>query len=187
MPICKKCGGKFPNYVKIKGKRKNISSRWYCLECNPYGERRFYGGEKPTKTWFIDENGKRKLRYRTFTCKTCGIEYTQQTSGLECSKCKGKKVFERSKKRSIEYKSGKCEICGYDRSQTAMDFHHIDPKHKDFQISRRRGCCWEKIKKELDKCYLLCSNCHREYHEGLFCLIVEKPFLKKGQDNGKNR
>lgn len=48
---------------------------------------------------------------------------------------------------------------------SAMEFHHINPLEKDFSISSNINMSYEKIKKELDKCILLCANCHREIHE----------------------
>ena len=69
------------------------------------------------------------------------------------------------KKWAVEYKGGKCEKCGYDKCIEALDFHHTDSTPKDFAISDRNlKLDWEDIKKELDKCKLLCSNCHREEH-----------------------
>ena len=68
---------------------------------------------------------------------------------------------------AIEYKGGKCVVCGYNRSVTAMEFHHLDPTQKDFGISSNSNRAWEKIRIELDKCVLVCSNCHREIHEGI--------------------
>jgi hypothetical protein len=66
------------------------------------------------------------------------------------------------------YKGGKCMICGYDRSLEALDFHHLDRSQKGFGISSKGLTkSWEKIKKELDKCILICANCHREVHAGL--------------------
>ncbi|MCD6257671.1 HNH endonuclease [Candidatus Aerophobetes bacterium] len=69
---------------------------------------------------------------------------------------------------AVEYKGGKCEICGYDRCIEALEFHHLDRKNKDFGISNKGYTrSWKKIKEELDKCMLLCANCHREVHAGL--------------------
>lgn len=69
------------------------------------------------------------------------------------------------KKRAIEYKGGKCEKCGYNTCLQALDFHHINPEHKDFTIAQTRlYFTWEKIRAELDKCILVCANCHREIH-----------------------
>jgi hypothetical protein len=80
-----------------------------------------------------------------------------------------KSVVKRRKKikeLAVEYKGGKCERCGYNKYIGALEFHHKDPNEKDFLISRKGHCTsWEKIKKELDKCILVCANCHREIHE----------------------
>ena len=62
-------------------------------------------------------------------------------------------------------KGGRCSHCGYDRCIEALDFHHLDPTQKDFGISSKGYTrSWEKIHKELDKCILVCANCHRELH-----------------------
>ena len=63
----------------------------------------------------------------------------------------------------------KCQICGYNKSQNALEFHHIDPSEKDFTISNVIASPrkWNTFREELDKCILLCANCHREVHEGL--------------------
>jgi len=72
----------------------------------------------------------------------------------------------RLKRKAIEHKGGKCEECGYNKCADAMDFHHIDPTEKDFQIGGSTRS-WEKVVTELDKCKLLCANCHRELHSVL--------------------
>jgi len=44
-------------------------------------------------------------------------------------------------------------------------FHHLDPKEKDFNPSRLKKYSFDdRVKCELDKCILVCSNCHREIH-----------------------
>lgn len=63
---------------------------------------------------------------------------------------------------AVEYKGGKCSLCGYDKSYAALQFHHRNPKEKSFSISNPKTRSWEKIKIELDKCDILCSNCHAE-------------------------
>ncbi|PIR87977.1 MAG: hypothetical protein COU10_01705 [Candidatus Harrisonbacteria bacterium CG10_big_fil_rev_8_21_14_0_10_45_28] len=68
----------------------------------------------------------------------------------------------------VEYHGGQCIACGYNRTIWALDLHHRDSKEKDFGLSvRGLTRSWEKIKKEADKCILLCSNCHREIHAGV--------------------
>ena len=70
------------------------------------------------------------------------------------------------KRKLIEYKGGKCQICGYNRCQEALEFHHLDPSQKDFTISGGTKS-FESLKPEVDKCILVCANCHREIHAGL--------------------
>ena len=66
---------------------------------------------------------------------------------------------------AIKYKGGKCEKCGYNKCNGALDFHHLNPLEKDFSISSTGTTkSFERIKKELDKCILVCANCHREIH-----------------------
>jgi hypothetical protein len=70
----------------------------------------------------------------------------------------------RTKKKLIEYKGGKCQSCGYDKDcPSAYDFHHRDPTKKDFTISKKSWSI-ERLKNEIDKCDLLCRNCHAEVH-----------------------
>lgn len=65
----------------------------------------------------------------------------------------------------VAYKGGKCEKCGYNKSIVALDFHHVNPKEKDFSIGDCKHVNIEILKREVDKCLLLCANCHREQHE----------------------
>lgn len=74
----------------------------------------------------------------------------------------------RKKIRAVEYKGGKCEHCGYNRCLQALQFHHRDPELKDFGIASARSWTWERLEEELDKCILLCANCHAEEHEKVF-------------------
>ena len=66
----------------------------------------------------------------------------------------------------IDYKGGKCQKCGYKKCQAAIEFHHRIPEQKDFSINTNlnRRNIDDRIKKELDKCDILCANCHREEH-----------------------
>jgi len=65
---------------------------------------------------------------------------------------------------AIEYKGKKCNVCGYHKCQAALEFHHIKGK-KDFGLSHNGITrSWEKTRQELDKCILVCANCHRELH-----------------------
>ena len=72
----------------------------------------------------------------------------------------------RRKKELVDYKGGKCIHCGYNRCINNLLFHHRDPSEKEFQISGSTYSI-ERLKKEVDKCDLVCCNCHGEVHAGL--------------------
>jgi len=69
----------------------------------------------------------------------------------------------RLKIRAIEYKGGKCIKCGYNKYFNLV-FHHRDPNVKDYDWNTLRKRSWEVIIKELDKCDIMCHNCHNELH-----------------------
>lgn len=72
------------------------------------------------------------------------------------------------KELAIVYKGGKCQICGYAKYQGALDLHHLDPSTKEFGIGDKGYTrSWKKVEQELDKCVLVCANCHREVEAGL--------------------
>jgi transposase len=77
----------------------------------------------------------------------------------------------RTKEKAVEYKGGKCNICNYDRCISALEFHHLEPSKKDFTLSQSMNIAWNKIEEELDKCILVCANCHREIHEGIIKIV----------------
>lgn len=66
----------------------------------------------------------------------------------------------------IKIKGNKCILCGYDKNIHALCFHHKDPSTKMFQLDLKNlsNRTWESILLELEKCSLLCSNCHLEHH-----------------------
>lgn len=69
----------------------------------------------------------------------------------------------------VEAMGGKCQCCAYDKCHDALEFHHIDPTQKDLTLGDMiaNPKRWSSIIVELKKCILLCSNCHREVHEGI--------------------
>ncbi len=79
-----------------------------------------------------------------------------------------KKRRKKIKLLAIEYKGGKCQICGYNKHPAALELHHIDPAIKTFGIGAKGYTrAWNTVKTELDKCILLCANCHREVSAGI--------------------
>jgi hypothetical protein len=77
----------------------------------------------------------------------------------------------RIKMEMVKYKGGKCEKCGYNKSLRALQFHHVDPTQKDFNIGGVTTMN-ESVKNELDKCILVCANCHSEIHDNNMVSLV---------------
>mgnify|MGYP001617393579 CR=1 FL=1 len=96
---------------------------------------------------FYDKNSKRKHSY----CKICFNRY-----------CIDRWI--QKKLDAIKYKGGQCKNCGYSKFYGALEFHHREPNKKEFVWNKLRLKSWENITIELDKCDLLCSNCHKEIH-----------------------
>jgi EAL domain-containing protein (putative c-di-GMP-specific phosphodiesterase class I) len=71
-------------------------------------------------------------------------------------------------KELLEIHGNKCSVCFYNKCDSALQFHHIDPSQKEFEISES-AYSLENLKAEAKKCILLCANCHAE---------VEKEILK---------
>jgi hypothetical protein len=158
VPICKKCEHPFPNRVLVDGKRRQVCRRKYCLECSPFGR-----------------NNRRQL-HRPLgpgdcTCAECGRDYTYSKqhghTKLVCNACLSNKRREGVKRRAVEYLGGECQICGYKRCLSALQFHHRDELEKEFNIGGSYNRSWKSLRAELDKCDLLCANCHCEVHGGL--------------------
>ena len=87
-----------------------------------------------------------------------------------CRVCFNQYCIDRWRQRKIDainYKGSKCEDCSLSYPTFAsviFDFHHLEPNEKDFEWTKLRLKSWNKVLTELDKCVLLCSNCHRLRH-----------------------
>ena len=163
MPICKKCSIHFPNRIKIEGKYRVIQKRVFCLECSPFNKHNTRDLTKQirfTNDQALCSKCKKWLNIALFYKKTNRDVVTSW-----CRSCFSKDVSlrkQRRKQQSIQYKGGKCLLCGYNKCSWALDFHHKDGKTKENTLSVLLRHSFEKAKKELDKCNLLCKNCHAE-------------------------
>ena len=102
-------------------------------------------------------------------CKKHGLTtFTIYKNQCRCNKCMVEYDYKKRhkiKQELVDYKGGKCEICGYDKCINALEFHHLNPEEKEFALNTANyNKSIEKLKKEVDKCILVCANCHRELH-----------------------
>jgi hypothetical protein len=144
--------------------------------CSPFNK---HNTRKVEKNRFLTKNDLPEVS-ECFTCKkTKAIDnfsiYQRKDGSYRifsyCFSCDSKRISKRKKelkKKSVKYKGGKCKICGYNKCMSALHFHHRDPLKKDIGIATYSKNSFDSLKKELDKCDLLCSNCHSEIHEKLF-------------------
>lgn len=179
MKSCKKCGNTVPLRTWIEGKLRTNNHRLYCFDCSPFGQHN-------TRKLEV-ENGE-----KSFTCVRCGKLYVYKVaSGRSSTICVGCMVTRRRqaiKEQAIELKGGCCEQCGYSKSKRALQFHHRNKEDKTFTISAYSKS-WKKVAAELDKCALLCANCHaeqqdKEYEEN--CGYKERlGYTQRGQSTSR--
>ena len=146
------------NYTQRKiGEKLNISqsSVRYWLKK--------YGLKTKTKT----ENKEHICRFCNETDKELfALRHGKYCLSI-CQKCDNERSSNRArnnKLKAVIYKGGKCSNCGYNKNIAALEFHHLDSRNKDPSFNKMKFWNFDKIKKELDKCDLVCSNCHREKH-----------------------
>lgn len=84
-------------------------------------------------------------------CRECSLKYDNERN-------------RKLKKKAIEYLGGVCKKCGFAGHFASFDFHHIDPKTKEMNWNKMRKKSWDNLLVELNKCILLCSNCHQVVH-----------------------
>lgn len=103
-------------------------------------------------------NGKQKL-YCSRVChnKMANVKLQSYTAQQERGLIR--------KKELVKLLGGSCK-CGYNKNLAALEFHHIDPTTKSFNLDLRKlsNSSLEDCLKEVKKCKLLCANCHREEH-----------------------
>ena len=97
-------------------------------------------------------------------CKLCNKKFKdyQERCTTRCGSCNTKIRRFRTKAAAINLLGGKCTKCGWQGNQAALQFHHL--KGKDFTIGNAANKSWDFIKKEVEKCILLCANCHMIEH-----------------------
>lgn len=143
----------------------------------------------------------------TKKCVVCSIELSGQKTMYCGNTCKQKHHYHRVKEQTntyhsqtirslkrkleiIDLKGGGCEVCGYNKNLSALQFHHRNPKDKEFGLDARTlgNLKMETILNELAKCDLLCANCHLEEHHQEYTkekikLIIESKNINQNLDN----
>ena len=158
------------NHLKFQNKATREEELKKCLLLCANCHRKVHLIEKveePNKKFIQSKNNK--------ICLYCGTLTTTNNSFLKkkkyvcytyCKKCFIKLTLfntQELKQKIVHYKGEKCVDCGEIFDSRLYDLHHINQEEKEFNISSKR-ISFEKLKPELDKCVLLCPNCHRIRH-----------------------
>jgi len=117
--------------------------------------------------------GERRVRGQTELqpyCKTCNNEYHKAYYRKDKVNYKKKVLSRKLELRKIirtfliEYAKNGCSECN-EKDFRCLDFDHLDPKKKKYEISQmvNEGYSVQKVKAELKKCRIICSNCHRKH------------------------
>ena len=167
--ICKKegCNNIVPKKFQTEdGKYHNCQRRSFCFKCSPHGK---HNTKNLNKTLISEKNR---------ACSTCGSDYIGK--GLHCASCYFKHKQREKSKKVYDMIGYDCWICGYDKglkAQSVLDFHHVYPEDKMFNLSTREfiGYSWDKVWAEMQKCVSICCRCHREIH----CSLISKSEVEK--------
>lgn len=122
--------------MKKHGPKRILETKY--LYCNKHGD---------------CEHVESGIKIKKWKCCACSVQYSYH-------------YMKRSKAKAMAYLGGVCGLCGYSKSLSALTFHHKNPLFKSFNLAGTGLCkAWDKLVLELDKCQLLCFNCHNEVHE----------------------
>jgi hypothetical protein len=113
-------------------------------------------------------------------CRECHNVLTQQLARSKPNRS-SKAIYKSNRKdeqkwQCVEYLGSHCQICGRIHVDLPKyEFHHVCPTEKDFCISENLLMRWELLRLELDKCALLCGNCHASFHFGRYRDLILIP------------
>ena len=167
--ICEKCEKEFKTSIKIDGRWRFSNTRRFCYACSPFGAH----NTRDLTHVKSDSDGKECCICMTTKPVTEFYAAKRSNGSIKtfsyCIQCELKRQSDKMrafKVKCLEYKKTfACQICGYDKYIGALEFHHRDKSTKfDSIASLKRTKNWSVICAELDKCDVLCANCHREQH-----------------------
>lgn len=133
------------------------------------------------------DNGKSKedTKLKVLNCNIHGLteHYCEERKNrpsitYRCRKCERINGY-LYKERAVNYLGGKCIKCGYNKYIGSLAFHHRNPNEKEYEIANNLNRKWTELVKELNKCDLLCINCHYDLHTNI-------DFIKDEKNNSYN-
>jgi len=192
LKMCMFCKKEFnTSYYLPDGRRVRCDKRTKCWDCLPRDRKKIVRGIESSvhpgdtvccgrcgKSYKYVDIGKSENRYchscryelLCSVCQICDIRYAvkalQRNTGFIdlCNACIKKNRSMLIKLKCVKYLGGCCKKCGWSDCLWGLEFHHRDESEKSFTINEHYNLSWGRLKHELDKCNLLCANCHRLAH-----------------------
>jgi hypothetical protein len=169
-------------------KCKTPSKSVYCKRCNSFltiqRQRRFkkaclmYRGEhcencggEFNQAAMCFRKREKGVKISTYTgCEELAkhVRAELDTRQVLCMNCERKIYRSKSpsglKKACVAHMGGECSLCGYSECFSALEFHHENPTGKSFAVGDRSEKSFERCLPELEKCVMVCANCHATLH-----------------------
>lgn len=139
------------------------------------------GKSYSTVRYWISKYNLKTVPIKDYRC-SCGETNPVNFYGNKktiCGKCHNEYTVARYraiKRECVRHKGGSCQVCGFDKYDAALEFHHLDPVKKDVKFSQLKSWGKERRIAELEKCVLLCANCHRGVHAGFIDLQKDQEY-----------
>jgi len=131
--------------LKEQQAEKAKQGLYWCSKCKQWKERDQFNKDSNNPPYYV-----------RLYCKAC----VSVTRNKAYHKTYFKKRTYTIKYKYVHMMGGQCQKCGYKEYISALEFHHVYPEHKEIEIPLYTGT-EQQIVQELDKCVLLCSNCHK--------------------------
>lgn len=128
----------------------------------------------------------------TKICKCGCVIDCSKYRGSVCFTCLMKARYVIREQNIITLVGNSCWICEYSVDGSGLRllcFHHMDPTQKQFGLTKREigNHTWKKVLCEVQKCALLCSNCHAEVHAGFLDVKrVDEAYRKRWKIGGRS-
>lgn len=117
---------------------------------------------------------KSKADGRRYECKVCSRLYHKSAymeKYADRVQARFQKRYQTVKEKVLQLRlNNPCMCCG-ESEPACLEFHHLDPSQKEFGVTSSSNRSWDKMWEEIQKCVVLCANCHRKVHAGLITLV----------------
>lgn len=133
-----------------------------CGKCRSWLPLESFSADKSNKTGF----GAWCKRCASANTRQHYKSWTKDQGWVEAKRERGRSLAREAKRRAVDYMGGGCHDCGNVYPDYVYDFHHLSGDTKVDNPSAVLKRSWESAKEELDKCVMVCANCHRERHYG---------------------